>query len=313
MKTYKDFLKESYDLSYINYDDTIESYTKELEKCIHKGELYPLYENDYLSEWENDVEHWSMGQYKKEIKEEMEREGMIEEYEAHEEDIEEWIMDHNEKSSIYEALKNTGEMTMFYTLNENICVEDEEMEEVQIERIMHLLGVEEGSRKNVKSLLGNAMYDGDLRIYFNAKPIDMIETEGKSIRFFGTVHVGIINTNVGAGDVEEIELDVTLPFERENIYLDTKEKWGWREISGAYDGWARETDYEILDEESKVDIEVNEEQKRKMEWEEKCERRFREGECTFGDMDIKRHRDVVYINKYPCGSKCPHCGTFWID
>lgn len=310
MKTYKDFLEESYDLSYVYNNDTLDGYAKELEECIHKGVLYPLYENNFLSEWENDIECWTMNQYKDEIKEEMESEGMGEEYEEHEEEIMEWIMDHNEKSSIYEALKNTGEMTMFYTLNENIYVENGEIE---TERIIRILGVKEENKGNVESLMGNAMYDGDLRIYFNARPIDIIEAEGKSIRFHGTVHVGIINTFVGGGDVEEIELDVTLPFERENIYLDVKEKWGWREISGAYDGWAKETEYEILDEESEVDIEVNEEQKRKTEWEEKCERRFEEGRCTFGDMDIRRHRDVVYINEYPCGNRCPHCGTFWID
>lgn len=313
MKTYKDFLEESYDLSCVDNNDILDGYAKELEKCIHKGALYPLYENNFLSEWENDIECWAMNQYKDKIKEEMESEGMGEEYEEHEEEIMEWIMDHNEKSSIYEALKNTGEMTMFYTLNEDVCVEDDEMEGMQIERIIHLLGVKEENRGNVKSLLENAMYDGDLRVYFNARPIDIIEAEGKSIRFHGAVHVGIINTFVGGGDVEEIELDVTLPFERGNIYLDKKEKWGWREISGVYDGWARETEYEILDEESKVNIEVNEEQKRKTEWEEKCERRYKEGKCTFGDMDMKRHRGVVYVNEYPCGNKCPHCGTFWID
>lgn len=312
MKTYKDFLEGRYDFSCVDGNDTLDGYERELEKCIHKGNLCPLYENDYLLEWENDIEHWGMDWYKKKIKGEMENEGLEGEYEAHEMDIEEWIMDH-EKSPIYELLKNTGEMTMFYTLDESVCVEDEEMEEGQTERIMHLLGIKEGDKGNIKSLLGNAMYDGDLRIYFNARPIDIIEAEGKSIRFHGTAHVGVINTFVGSGYVEEMELDVTLPFERGNIYLDKKEKWGWMEISGMYDGWAVETGYEILDEESVKDIGVNKGQKRKAEWEDKCERRFREGKCTFGDMDIRRHRDVVYINEYPCGNKCPHCGTFWID
>jgi hypothetical protein len=40
---------------------------------------------------------------------------------------------------------------------------------------------------------------------------------------------------------------------------------------------------------------------------------FSQGKCTFGDMDINRHRDTFYINDFPCGTKCPHCGTFWID
>ena len=40
---------------------------------------------------------------------------------------------------------------------------------------------------------------------------------------------------------------------------------------------------------------------------------FRKGGCTAGDINISRHRDVYYINDYPCGHKCPHCGTFWVD
>ena len=43
------------------------------------------------------------------------------------------------------------------------------------------------------------------------------------------------------------------------------------------------------------------------------EKRFREGGCTLGDMNHKRHKNTYYINSFPCGTKCPHCGTFWID
>jgi hypothetical protein len=45
----------------------------------------------------------------------------------------------------------------------------------------------------------------------------------------------------------------------------------------------------------------------------KYARIYRQGKCTFGDMDIRRHRNVYYRNDFPCGNKCPHCGTFWID
>lgn len=40
---------------------------------------------------------------------------------------------------------------------------------------------------------------------------------------------------------------------------------------------------------------------------------YKNGSCTHGDMDINRHRDVYYRNDFPCGNKCPNCGTFWID
>ena len=37
------------------------------------------------------------------------------------------------------------------------------------------------------------------------------------------------------------------------------------------------------------------------------------GTCTFGDMDIKRHKNTLCINEFPCGMRCTACGTFWID
>jgi hypothetical protein len=40
---------------------------------------------------------------------------------------------------------------------------------------------------------------------------------------------------------------------------------------------------------------------------------YKKGGCTFGDMDTYRHRNVIYINNYPCGNKCKDCGNFWID
>lgn len=35
------------------------------------------------------------------------------------------------------------------------------------------------------------------------------------------------------------------------------------------------------------------------------EKAFREGGCTFGDMNYRRHRDTFYINTFLCGNKCP--------
>jgi hypothetical protein len=50
-----------------------------------------------------------------------------------------------------------------------------------------------------------------------------------------------------------------------------------------------------------------------LENDKKYDETFKNGKCTFGDTDFNRHRNVSYINDYPCGHKCPHCGTFWID
>ena len=58
---------------------------------------------------------------------------------------------------------------------------------------------------------------------------------------------------------------------------------------------------------------VESETNKLLEQEKKYNDTWKKGECTFGDMDITRHKNTPYQNDFPCGNKCTSCGTFWID
>lgn len=49
------------------------------------------------------------------------------------------------------------------------------------------------------------------------------------------------------------------------------------------------------------------------EEQEKFEDVYRKWWCSFEDSKMSRHRNVKYINNYPCGWKCENCWRFWID
>ena len=166
-------------------------------------------------------------------------------------------------------------------------------------------------------LLFNAPYGGELRIYFNAIFSRLITGDTshdfKRIRFYGGVIVAIVDSRNGAGYHVSLQTDITLPFYRDNLFVDSQVHYSYaNEICGLLNSWCDSTRWETGMMSLEVTLQkshINEYQKQEALY----EKRFREGGCTFGDMNHKRHRDTYYINSFPCGTKCPHCGTFWID
>ena len=103
------------------------------------------------------------------------------------------------------------------------------------------------------------------------------------------------------------------PFCRDNLFTDSQVHYSYaNEICGMLNSWCDSTRWETGMKPLKSTMRksrMSEHQKQEALY----EKRFREGGCTLGDMNHKRHRNTYYINSFPCGTKCPHCGTFWID
>lgn len=119
----------------------------------------------------------------------------------------------------------------------------------------------------------------------------------------------------GGGDFEYINIDKTFPFTRDNLYTSDADKYSLENCFGMCGDWLDKSASPIFSMKkpkrtSKLAKSKNAE---RMAREAEYNKVFKAGGCTFGDMDYKRHRDVYYDNNVPCGSHCPHCGTFWID
>ncbi|KAA4016976.1 hypothetical protein F3D60_31525, partial [Bacteroides ovatus] len=171
--------------------------------------------------------------------------------------------------------------------------------------------------EKIEELVENATYGGELRIYFNAMFDRLIskdpENDFKSIRFHGNVVVAIADSRNGSGHHVRIPLDITFPFRRENLFVDSQVHYSYaNEVCGMTNDWCDSTKWET----GMIPFTGSVRKSRMAEYKKQeaaYEQTFRSGKCTFGDMNYKRHRDVRYSNEYPAGCRCPHCGTFWID
>ena len=180
----------------------------------------------------------------------------------------------------------------------------------------------------IEEMVSEAGGGGELRIYFEASVDELIsgaeenrlywtnedgKKDFKSMRFNGDVKIAIYNPNEGSGWETTIHLDRVFPFKRENLFVSETEKWDLESSFGMCWDWLRGKDTPaMLYKSCKGAIRESKTAERNKR-EAELTRIFRAGGCTHGDMDMSRHRDVHYVNEVPCGSHCPHCGTFWID
>jgi hypothetical protein len=166
-------------------------------------------------------------------------------------------------------------------------------------------------------MLSQASYGGRLVVYFYEKVENLInesEKDWQSISFTNPA-VAIINTYNGSGDHTELNgHNFSLPFVRENLFIDQYFKYSYvSAVCGMSQDWCK-------DSKAVFSFEKIKEKRSRLSplagqaiQDRKYAEIYRQGKCTSGDMDITRHRDVYYRNDFPCGNKCPHCGTFWID
>lgn len=320
-----EYMPDYVSLYYVDYRDSLDNNMDLVQKCVAKNNLIPLEESVY--DWWDFPE----GEYLDEIRKKMTEDGLEDLFDENEDDIRQYIWDHDESTPVKDLLRNTGQVTCFYSFGKDVCghVDDwfgsyrGESEEVTAYKIRRFFGVQKGSKEDAKihDLVAQAYSGGDLRVYFNADIEDLIAGDSyceakdkqdfRSIKLDGVVSIGVIDTCNGSGDFQEIEIHKSFPFNRDNLFISVTEHWGLEEIFGG----------DVIDTEN-VSFEMKSAKgkkagtskaKARMEQEEKYNETFRAGGCTHGDMDMRRHRDVYYDNNFPCGHHCPHCGTFWVD
>ncbi len=324
---WRSYLPDYVSLYNISYDDNLHDSRdgiKLISNCLEKNNLYPLSETIF-DWWE-----YPEGYYLDEMQKSMEADG-IEWNEEWVDDIREALWYKDESTPIDDLLRNTGSVNMFYSLNVEIDGWHEaifatpwrgDSEAMAAYKMRRALKIQKGTKaaKQIATIVANASYGGDVRIYFNAHLKDMLSTEYevaadfKSIHFKGTFVVALYNSLEGAGYFEEIELDLSIPFDRDNLSLSETDRYNIEECFGmAYD-WLRDTNAPKMSHEKvgkKPKKSSKNAQMRNQEAE--YERIFNSGKCSLGDTNYKRHRDVYYSNDFPCGSHCPHCGQFWVD
>lgn len=318
------YLPDYVSLYYVDYRDDLCEHNDLLQESLCSNSLNPI--NEKVWDWWDYPE----GEYLKEIRQKMERDDLDEVYEENEDEIRDWLNEHDTSTPVKDLLSNTGNISMFYSLGLEIdgwhsafmCAPWRAGSYAQdAYKIRRKLGIEKDTpeAKLIDSIVQNASGGGELRIYF-ADGLTCVlsndpDDDFKQIHFKGKFAVALYNASEGSGDFEYITIDRTFPFTRDNLYTSESDKYSLENCFGMCRDWLDKSSTPIFSMEkskrvSKIEKSKNAE---RMAREAEYNKVFKAGGCTFGDMDYRRHRDVYYDNNVPCGSHCPYCGTFWID
>ena len=258
-----------------------------------------------------------MHDYLEETRKNMEADNLAGEFEEHEDEIRELIYDRNDSDPVKDLIRNSSVTNFFYSLGVEIsgyltgCSLRGESVAMACHKVRRALHLKKGEfDEKIEELVENATYGGELRIYFNAMFDRLIskdpENDFKSIRFHGNVVVAIADSRNGSGHHVRIPLDITFPFRRENLFVDSQVHYSYaNEVCGMTNDWCDSTKWET----GMIPFTGSVRKSRMAEYKKQeaaYEQTFRSGKCTFGDMNYKRHRDVRYSNEYPAGCRCQH-------
>lgn len=326
MKLHKSILAllpANVELNYVDYRDNLEGREEEIQKAVQSQEW------SYLEEsiWEAGIEQqWkAMWYIFEEFSEALQdafgvdsdrAEQFIEDYR---ECLETEIYDRDTSTVMQDLIRNTGELVFFYDtgleVGETCFLNDRESAALRqkIKKVLGIKAKESHWDSQIDIMTCQASYGGRLVVYFTARLDRVMELKGNRI-LFENPNIAIIDNGNGSGDDTELKgCKLSLPFDPANLFLDAAVKYSYTyDVCGMSSNWCNGTGFKIVNRgcskkavESSLHAHIDQEAQ--------YDAKYRAGGCSFGDMKYNRHRDQYYINDFPCGNKCPHCGTFWID
>lgn len=309
------WLEERYpngvDLCYVDYRDYIEDDRNREQVLQNYDNAYEILKGDY---WIIDSEIESIDYTIREYEEELGEDINDEERE----EMTEWLQNNNTSNPIDELIKNTPKEYLYYdtgiSVNGDTSGEEREKEAKMIAKKLKI--DYDKNKRALNSILCEAYYGGQLVILFEGEIGDFLQ-DGKYIRFNKKYSLCVMDRGQGSGSDESIDESLLFEFVRENLHTDKGDN-GYSyayEVCGLVGGIME--DGEITNKKHKgekvIKVLENEDRKAQREKEEKYIESWKNGKCSFGDMNMKRHKNTPYRNEYPCGNKCEECGTFWID
>ena len=337
------FIPQRTTLAYVDRGDTLDNKPRALNDWIHAEDNQPLWE--LTDEWWSEAEQWHLNQYVDELEKDLrvyfegehisdddhwEVEGMYEEAVECMLDpsLDPWgdwvvdtIYDRNDTDLLPDLLSNTTDPALFYETGAEAYSQDD-LEEMRV--ALGILGTDFDDQ--LLELINHTYGGGRLLIYFNLDLADVLEAKrnGKWVKYnhinIQDPIIALVNHGEGSGDHVQLNgYTLSIPFMKENLHVCEAVHYSYtHDTCGMYDDWCSGPSVEL----TQVDGEQlnlfqplpnSSSVSEHMKLEEQYEQRFREGNCSAEDRNFKRHRDVTYINNFPCGLKCPHCGRFWID
>ena len=318
-------LDKSYELIYVDYQSNLEGLENEIQEAIHAQCWSHIDEKlmDWFCESEWQSIEFIMEQLALDIESEWEislkdaEELLKENFDA----ISEEIYNRDCSNPLKDLMRNTGDFVAFYDTGYEVLSDswswDAEIWKEELQELKSFLKIDSNKYdKRLEIMLAQASYGGRLVIYFLLDDLkEVMNLSDKNIVKFENPMIAIIDTFNGSGDNTDLPgLELSLPLNVENIFLDKTIKYNYTYVvCGMVGNWCECTSYDFLN----VDCSIEKISKSNLHAEISVEQEyikaFNNGECTHGDVDMKRHRNTIYINEFPCGIHCKDCKTFWVD
>lgn len=319
LKQIEKALKKEYpngpDMVYINYNDQLSP--EQIEQIIQEGRESI---EDNFFDWINE----SSNQYIDEIvmpsinvTEEENETDYIYDF------IVEWCYNNDASTPLEDILRNSSYL-LYYDCNFSLSElsNDEINEDIKhgVKAVKDILGIKRLSKANreaIELMIEQAFYGGDITLLLTTDKYSMttlLDIQTSNTLTVENPVVCIMDRAGGSGDFTTLEgVTVTIPFNYKNLHSDIGNNgYSIQDVFGTI-GDIGATKWQIQEREGKKQALVNNEEQARINKEKQYEETYKNGGCTFGDMNIKRHQDTPYINDFPCGNKCTKCGTFWID
>lgn len=319
-----ELIPKSVSLIYVDQNDSLDDNEVLLQQIITSGNWDLI--NESFDEWFRESEWYAVDSIKKEMRDDLqikydfdeeECEMLIEKYE---DIIDDTIYERNDSDVFKDLMRNTSPIICHYDTGYSMDSESWSWKESKVKKernkIKKFLSIKSSDYDDkIDMMIMQASYGGNLLIYFEIDFEDFLNQDFEKIKSieFTNAHIGIIDHNQGSGDITHLDRHTfKIPFDRKNMFLEKSIKYNWTySIAGMCRDWCESTSLKYLED----DLGKPEESPniRHIEDEKRYNEKFKSGSCSFGDMDITRHRNTPYRNDYPCGHTCTECGTFWID
>jgi len=321
-------LPVSTSLYYVDYTDNLDESLETIQKCIADNN-WSLIE-DKIDDWYHDQAWNSVKKYKKQLRDKLMLSFGIKKKQAKEvielygDYITDKIYDNCNDTVVKKLLQNTSKESIYYDTGYEMesnswnWNDRQIMKEVKaIKKVLKIPTTNVVNNDRIEMMVRQASYGGQLVIYFRVSYTELMSDKEEDFYtiMFKNPTIAVINTGDGSGDSTDLEqVEFTLPFNRKNLFIDKLDHYSYvYEVCGMCSDWCDSTEMTLSFKKSRAKKITDSQSNVKRESDNQLDKTFGDGKCTTGDMNIKRHRDTFYINDYPCGTKCPHCGTFWID
>ena len=313
----KDNLQESYNLIYVDYKDNLDEQMDEMQNSIINGNFDNF--DEKIDNWYWDSVNDSINEEIYELKKQLKNNGYsLDNFEDFEDVVYDIICGRDNSNPLPNLIKNTSKTPIFFSLNMYI---DEDLDSIKrtLNKIKKILNIPFNNKeydKDILYVLNNRCYGGHLGIFATPDYEDLLMN--KPMKFSGDIRLAIVNYDNGSGWHTILEnFETPYYIFNKNIFIDETFKYNFSfAVCDMYSDWCKDCEL-IIDQPKESDkiinIKPNERLVSFIKNDIEYDKIFKEGGCSFGDMNIKRHRNVEYTNEYPCGSRCKDCGTFWID